>query len=80
MTIRFEVESESRHMPVALASMISKYTRELLMARFQAWFRERAPHVKPTAGYALDARRFWREIEPMLPSLEVAQERLVRRW
>jgi hypothetical protein len=71
MTVSFLVEAEAQHMPVALASMIAKYTRELLMARFQAWFTGRAPQVKPTAGYALDAQRFWREVEPLLPALAV---------
>ena len=71
MTVSFLVDAETQHMPVALASMIAKYTRELLMARFQDWFTQRAPQVKPTAGYALDAQRFWREVEPLLPALAV---------
>lgn len=79
MTVTFEVESEQRHMPVALASMLSKYTRELLMARFQSWFTHRAPHIKPTAGYASDAKRFLREIEPLLPSLGIDAGTLIRR-
>lgn len=78
MTVRFEVEAESRHMPVALASMISKYTRELLMARFQSWFLHHAPHIRPTAGYATDARRFLNEIQPVLPTLAIDPARLIR--
>jgi ribonuclease HII len=78
MTIRFEVDSESRHMPVALASMISKYTRELLMSRFQAWFLHHAPAVRPTAGYAADAKRFWQEIQPHLAALAIDPHRLAR--
>ena len=78
MTIRFEVDAEQRHMPVALASMISKYTRELMMARLQAWFGERLPDVKPTAGYARDAQRFWREVEPALPALAIDPQQLKR--
>ncbi len=78
MQVSFEVEAESRHMPVALASMISKYVRELLMARFQAYFAHHAPTVKPTAGYASDAKRFWQEIEPVLPTLAIAPEALRR--
>lgn len=78
MTVRFEVEAEMAHMPVALASMTAKYTRELLMARFQAWFKQRAPHIRPTAGYATDARRFREEIEPVLGELAIDTKRLVR--
>ena len=33
MVVRFEVDADAVHMPVSLASMIAKYTRELLMAR-----------------------------------------------
>lgn len=79
MTIQFETEAEQAHMPVALASMISKYTRELLMARFQSWFHRRAPQVKPTAGYASDAKRFWEEIQPHLSEWAIEPERLRRR-
>ena len=79
MTVHFEVEAEQRHMPVALASMLAKYTRELLMARFQDWFRSRAPDIKPTAGYALDAKRFWHQIEPMLGELAIKPDSLKRR-
>jgi hypothetical protein len=78
MTVTFAVEAEEKHLPVALASMIAKYTRELLMARFQSWFSERAPHIAPTAGYAADAKRFWAEIEPLLPALAI-DPRVLRR-
>lgn len=71
MTVHFEVDADGRHMPTALASMVSKYTRELLMARFQQWFQQRAPQIKPTAGYARDAKRFWQQIEPMLDDLAI---------
>jgi len=66
MTVRFEVDADGAHLPTALASMASKYTRELWMRRFQRWFTKAAPRVKPTAGYAADARRFWEEIQPVL--------------
>lgn len=78
MTITFEVDSEQQHMPVALASMVSKYTRELLMSRFGAWFLTHAPHVRPTAGYASDAKRFWEEIQPELIRLSIDPGRLAR--
>ena len=78
MTLSFEVEADSHHMPVALASMTAKYTRELLMARFQAWFSDLAPQVKPTAGYAADARRFWSQIEPVIHRLGLDPSVLLR--
>ena len=79
MTVRFEVDADSRHMPVALASMISKYTRELMMMRFKDWFSHAAPHIKPTAGYGSDAKRFWQEVQPILPDLQIQASHLRRR-
>lgn len=58
MLVSFEVEAESRHLPVALASMAAKLTRELAMLRFNRYWGSRIPELKPTAGYALDARRW----------------------
>ena len=78
MTVRFAVSADSHHLPVALASMLSKYTRELLMARFQRWFACQAPHVKPTAGYARDAKRFWNQIQPVLAEKAIASHMLRR--
>jgi len=78
MTISFEVDSEEKHMPVAVASMVSKYTRELMMSRFKRWFAEALPNVKPTAGYGADAKRFWSELEPKLASMEIRPELIKR--
>jgi hypothetical protein len=74
----FRRSAEDESLPVALASMHCKYLREQLMARFNAWFGERIPGVKPTAGYALDAKRFLADVEQDLPRLGVARRALVR--
>ena len=71
MTLRFPVAAESDHMPVAIASMIAKYSRELMMARFKAWFTQRRPDIAPTAGYGSDAKRFWQEVRPHLAGLKI---------
>jgi len=63
MIVTFKVEAESDHLPVALASMLAKLTRELMMARFNRYWCGRMPDLKPTAGYALDARRWLRDVE-----------------
>jgi ribonuclease HII len=78
MTVTFEVDADANHLPTALASMTAKYTRELMMARFQAWFANAAPDIKPTAGYAADAQRFWRELEPRIAELAIDPSLLVR--
>jgi hypothetical protein len=64
--VEFRVEGDSRHLPIALASMLAKYVRELLMERFNAFWCGLAPELRPTAGYYGDARRFMTEIEPLL--------------
>lgn len=55
--ICFQAKAES-HMPAALASMASKYLRELAMQSFNAFWCEKVPGLEPTAGYPQDARRF----------------------
>ena len=64
ITISFQVEADQHSFAVALASMLSKYWREVMMAQFNAWFSAQQPGVVPTAGYPLDATRFWSEVEP----------------
>ena len=63
MEIAFEPAADSRHMPVALASMLSKYTREVLVEMLNAFWLQRVPGLRPTAGYVEDGRRFLADIE-----------------
>lgn len=74
----FEVGGEERHLPIALASMVAKYVRELRMARLNRFFARLAPDVPPTAGYVTDGRRFLAQIEPHLDALGVDRSQLVR--
>jgi hypothetical protein len=60
--IRFITGGE-RFLPTALASMTAKYLRELSMLAFNAFWAERVPNLRPTAGYPGDALRFWNDIE-----------------
>jgi len=55
--IRFQVKAEAC-LPVALASMASKYLRELAMGALNAFWCGRVDGLHPTAGYPRDARRF----------------------
>ena len=64
--VRFETKSDSRHLPVALASICAKYVRELFVRRLNAWFATRRPGLRPTAGYPEDARRFLAEVDDLL--------------
>jgi hypothetical protein len=60
--VHFEVSAEALHLPVALASMLSKYLRELFMGRFNGYWQGVAGQIAPTAGYYTDGRRFYEQI------------------
>ncbi|HYE01625.1 MAG TPA: hypothetical protein VD963_00165 [Phycisphaerales bacterium] len=66
MSVLFMPEAESRHLPVALASMLAKLVRELLMGRFNRYWCGLLPELKPTAGYRGDAWRWLREAAPVI--------------
>jgi len=78
MHILIQVNSEHHHFPVSLASMVSKYIRELLMARFQKFWSSYAPKIKPTFGYFGDGRRFLKEIQPLITELNIDPENFIR--
>lgn len=78
--VDFTVEAEQAYMPVALASMVAKYVRELLMEQFNAYWARLHPPIKPTAGYYGDARRFIREITPVAAARGIAFGQYVRGW
>jgi hypothetical protein len=61
-----------QHLPVALASMISKYLREAAMLAFNRFWGQRLPDLRPTAGYPTDAHRFRRQIKG--PQRELGME------
>jgi hypothetical protein len=76
-TICFRCRAE-RAMPVALASMAAKYLRELAMRAFNDYWCRQMPQLRPTAGYALDARRFKREIAELQTALGIDDQLLWR--
>ncbi len=76
--VEFAKKGEDRHLPVALASIFSKYTRELFMRAFNGYWQEQVPGVKPTAGYYTDGTRFLDDIRPHLGGLGIEESSLVR--
>jgi hypothetical protein len=78
LEIRFCVAAEKDHLPVALASMASKYQRELCMTLFNRFWAGHVSGLSPTAGYHQDGRRFLREIAPAVEGLGVAEAMLLR--
>jgi len=79
LTITFSTEAEHKHLPVAAASMLAKYVRELFMLRMNRYFQSHQPELKPTAGYVQDARRYLADIADLLDPLGIQRERLVRK-
>jgi hypothetical protein len=75
--IRFEAKAE-RHFPVAVASMVSKYVRELTMELFNQFWRNHLPELKPTHGYPRDSHRFRRDVAAVQSRLAIADEVLWR--
>jgi hypothetical protein len=78
MTVGFHLKGDARHLPIALASLYSKYVRELFMLAFNTWWAERMPGLRPTAGYAADANRFLAETADVRERLGVDPEALIR--
>lgn len=74
--VEFRPEAEDAHLPVALASILAKLSRELAMGRLNRYFGARAADVRPTAGYRGDASRW---LEDMARALTPEERRsLVR--
>ena len=75
--LRFQTRAES-HFPVALASMVSKYLRELAMLLFNRFWTRHIPDLRPTAGYPTDAYRFRKHIAAAQQRLGIPDEILWR--
>jgi len=79
LKIHFLQKGEQRQLPIALASMTSKYLRELFMEMLNAYFRQHCPEITPTAGYYQDGRRFLNDLDThQFPSHLAPQHLLVR--
>lgn len=76
--IQFRIQAETHHLPVALASMLSKYLRELFMAMYNRYWATHLPDLAPTAGYYTDGLRFYNQILPVIQRLNVDPSRLYR--
>jgi len=75
--IWFQTRAE-QHLPVALASMVAKYVRELSMELFNRFWCQRIPDLRPTRGYPVDAKRFRAEIADTQRQLNILDEDLWR--
>lgn len=49
--VRFEIDADANHLPVALASMVGKYVRELAMERQNRFYRQHDDSLAEVSGY-----------------------------
>jgi hypothetical protein len=75
----FRPRADSSSLPVALASMLAKYLREVFMRQLNRFWQTHIPGLEPTAGYPGDARRFYEAIRPAMTRLGIADRAVWRR-
>lgn len=78
MRLHFVVGADGRFLPVSLASMVSKYLRELLVASINRYFVGFGAGLRPTAGYWKDGQRFIRDLKTSLPHVQFDSNQLIR--
>lgn len=78
LDVSFTEGADAKHFPSALASMFSKYIRELFVKLFNTYWQEKVQGIKPTAGYPEDAKRFLCQIHNVKNKLGISDDILVR--
>lgn len=78
MHLSFQPRADGSNFCVALASMMSKYLREMFMQEFNAFWRGYLPELLPTAGYPGDAARFMQAILPTARKLGIEESSIWR--
>lgn len=78
MRIHFCIKADLKYLPVSLASMASKYLREVLMEAQNTYFCNLCGDLKPTAGYWEDGQRFLAELAQKLPTFAFDKKQLIR--
>jgi ribonuclease HII len=78
MRLHFAVGADDRFLPVSLASMLSKYIRELLVDNINRYFTGFASDLQPTAGYWKDGLRFIEDLKRNIPHVAFDSNQLIR--
>jgi ribonuclease HII len=78
MEVHYGVQFDRIHLPVALASMLCKYVRELLMEMLNGYWSRRVESLAPTAGYYTDGKRFLQDIAAAVSELGIDSRILLR--
>jgi ribonuclease HII len=78
MTLHFVVAADRKYLPVSLASMASKYLRELMVDNINRYFISFNSELKPTAGYWQDGLRFIKDLNTLIPHISYNSNQLIR--
>ena len=78
LRIHFVVKADSISLPVSLASMASKYIREVMMESINRYFLSHCDEIEPTAGYWQDGQRFVKDLQKKVGHLQYDAEKLIR--
>ena len=79
ITVTFRPRADGDSISVALASMVCKYLREVCMRQFNRFWAKQVPGIVPTAGYPLDAKRFYEQIKPAMAKLGLSEDQVWRK-
>jgi hypothetical protein len=79
VAVAFRPRADGDSVAVALASMLCKYLREVCMRQFNRFWARHVPGIKPTAGYPVDAKRFYAEIRTAMARLELEPDQVWRK-
>jgi len=78
MRLHFVVDADEQFFPVCLASMLSKYLRELLVDNINRYFVSHCAQLRPTAGYWKDGLRFIEDLKKNIPHVKFDSNQLIR--
>ncbi len=79
ITIVFRPRADGESLAVALASMVCKYIREVCMTQFNTYWAKQVPDLVPTAGYPLDAKRYYDQIKHRFAELKLTDDQVWRK-
>ena len=78
MRIHFVTKGDQKFLPVSLASMVSKYIREMLIGQINLYWQGHHAELKPTAGYWKDGLRFIADIQKHASHISYETAKFVR--
>ena len=78
MRLHFVAAADEKFLPVSLASMVSKYLRQLLVESINRYFAGFHAELKPTAGYWKDGLRFIEDLKTNVPHVRYDSNQLIR--